>query len=114
MTVERDDDKRDLQDLGRRLAAARKTSQPDSSTTARSRDFGVAYRVFIEMAAGVAVGGGLGWFLDGWLGTRPWLMVALCALGFAAGISNALRAARQLANEAERRDQAGGKDSSER
>lgn len=109
MTDERDDKPR-LKDFERRLEAARKSSQPDSSTTPRSREFGVAYRVFIEMAAGVAVGGGLGWLLDGWLDSKPWATVAGGALGFAAGISNALRAARRLSAEAERRDRNDGAD----
>lgn len=31
----------------------------------------------IELALTPVVFGGIGWFLDGWLGTAPWLAVAL-------------------------------------
>jgi ATP synthase protein I len=36
--------------------------------------------------AAVAVGGLIGYFLDHWLHTGPWLMVIFGALGFAGGI----------------------------
>lgn len=51
-------------------------------------------RVATEMAVAIAVGFGLGWFLDDWLGTRPWMMLLLLPLGAAAGIMNVMRAAR--------------------
>jgi ATP synthase protein I len=36
--------------------------------------------------AAVAVGGLIGYFLDHWLHTGPWLMVVFGGLGFAGGI----------------------------
>ena len=48
------------------------------------------------MAAALAVGGGIGWLLDEWLGTRPWLFVVFIFVGIAAGILNAFRAAERL------------------
>ena len=38
-----------------------------------------------------AVGGAIGWGLDLWLETRPWLMLVLLLLGGAAGILNVYR-----------------------
>jgi ATP synthase protein I len=38
----------------------------------------------------------LGWFLDGWLETRPWLLLLFLLLGAAAGTLNAYRAAMRL------------------
>lgn len=42
------------------------------------RSMGVAYSVI-----GVAVLGALGYALDGWLGTRPWLAIAGLVIGAA-------------------------------
>ena len=43
------------------------------------------------MVAGVAVGAGMGWLLDYWLGTKPWLMIVFFILGSAAGMINVFR-----------------------
>jgi len=43
----------------------------------------------------------LGWVLDRQLGTTPWLLVVFLILGFAAGLSNVIRTARQMQAKAE-------------
>ncbi len=43
------------------------------------------------MVAGLVVGTGIGWLLDQWLGTRPWLMVVFFFIGAAAGMLNVYR-----------------------
>jgi ATP synthase protein I len=53
-------------------------------------------RLGVELVAGVAVGGFIGWALDRWLGTAPFLMVVFLALGAAAGILNVIRAAKAM------------------
>lgn len=58
---------------------------------------GLAFRIGIEMVAAVAVGAGMGWLLDRWLGTKPWLMVVFFFLGAAAGLLNVYRATGRLA-----------------
>lgn len=57
----------------------------------------IGYRVGIEMLAGVIGGAGIGWLLDRWLGTNPWLMVVMLFMGFGAGVLNAYRAGKQAA-----------------
>ena len=45
---------------------------------------------------GIPFGSGLiGWLLDGWLGTRPWLMLAMLFLGFGIAVRNVLWISRQ-------------------
>jgi ATP synthase protein I len=39
----------------------------------------------------VVVGGAIGFFLDRWLHTRPWLMLVFGGFGFYAGIREILR-----------------------
>lgn len=57
---------------------------------------GLAVRVGVELAAGLLVGGGVGWLLDDWLGTRPFLLLVFFVLGAAAGMLNVFRTARAL------------------
>ncbi len=44
-----------------------------------------------HLAAATVTGFLLGYLLDGWLGTRPWLMLLLGALGFVGGVLRAHR-----------------------
>ncbi|NKB44019.1 MAG: ATP synthase I [Alphaproteobacteria bacterium] len=57
---------------------------------------GQGLRIGIEMVVSVAVGAGLGYFIDNWAGTTPLFMIVFLFLGFAAGIMNVLRIARGL------------------
>lgn len=40
----------------------------------------------VELLAGILVWGGVGWLLDRWLGTWPWLFAIGVLLGFGAGL----------------------------
>jgi ATP synthase protein I len=65
--------------------------------TSMTSQIGTTYRVFVELLAGVLVGGGLGWLLDQQFGTRPWLLLAFLLLGIVAGFWNVIRTARRMA-----------------
>jgi ATP synthase protein I len=54
---------------------------------------GYAIRLGAELVAGILVGVAIGYGLDYWLGTKPWLMIVFLFLGGAAGISNVYRVA---------------------
>jgi ATP synthase protein I len=59
-----------------------------------------------EMLSGILVLAGLGWLVDRWLGTTPWLFAVGALLGFAAGLYLVwLRAGRMDAAEQAERDQ---------
>jgi ATP synthase protein I len=90
------DRKGSLDQLGERIAQARRKQQgPEATpkvTKSLSGDFvGVASRVGVELVAALIVSVGFGWLLDRWLGTRPWFMVAFFFLGSAAGMWNVYR-----------------------
>jgi len=85
-----------LEDLDARLRAAQ--DRADSGTTSGKASggqpmsgFGLAFRVGIELVAALGIGVGIGWFLDSWLGTKPWFLVVFFFLGAAAGILNVWR-----------------------
>ena len=46
--------------------------------------------------AAIIVGAGLGYLIDLFLPTRPWGMIVLLLLGFAAGVLNVVRAAAEM------------------
>ena len=81
-------------DFDRRLARARQTEAPPKN--APPTPMGVAFRVGTELLAGVLVGALIGWFLDRWLGTSPWLLIVFFCFGVAAGFHNVFRAAREM------------------
>lgn len=55
-----------------------------------------AWRMVIELVAGLIVGFGIGYGLDIVLGTQPFLMVVFTLLGFAAGVLGMVRSAREM------------------
>jgi ATP synthase protein I len=56
----------------------------------------------LEMALSVVIGMGIGYYLDRWLGTGPWLMIVWIGLGFAAGVRSLYRAAVRSGKDLER------------
>ena len=61
-----------------------------------NRKTGLAYAAALSLFAAVVAGLLLGWFLDRWLGTRPWLLVTGLVLGAAAGFYEFIRASSKL------------------
>ncbi len=53
----------------------------------------MAARIGVELVVTTVVGAFLGYLLDFWLGTRPWLMVVGVLLGAAAGFRSIYRMA---------------------
>lgn len=89
-----------LDDLEARLRAAR-DREVDTDGGARgprgnASGLGVAARIAVELVVATLIGVGIGYGLDKWLGTAPWLMVLFLLLGGAAGVMNAYRAAKGL------------------
>ena len=58
-----------------------------------ARGLSFAIRLGTELVAALMIGVGVGYFLDRWLETGPWFMIAFFFLGAAAGIMNVYRAA---------------------
>jgi len=86
-------------DLAARLDAARIRMRPKDKTK-QTGEIGAAMRIAVDIVAGIAVGTGIGWFLDRTFGTTPWLLVLFFVLGAAAGIRNVLKTAQRLEIEA--------------
>ena len=80
-----------LESLDRRLdhlqqaeAKRNRKRQPDASYQAG--------QLVLSQLVGCPLGGGIvGWLLDRWFGTKPWLMLVMIFVGFAVGIWNVIR-----------------------
>lgn len=90
----------DIADLEARLRAADTSADvsdaPSGGRSVSRSGMGLAFRIGLELVITTLVGALLGWYLDGWLGTRPWIMVACVVLGAAAGVSNVYRIVKGL------------------
>ncbi|HUO93723.1 MAG TPA: AtpZ/AtpI family protein [Rhizomicrobium sp.] len=86
----------ELRALGKRLDEVRRQKEPRPDQEAPPTSLGIASRFATELVVAVAFGGGLGWALDRWLGTKPIFLLVLVLLGAAAGIRNVMRAAAEI------------------
>ena len=68
---------------------------PESPPDKKPQDFASQSAVALELpftfVGAIVVGGAIGYFLDRWLHTGPWLMMVFGGLGFYAGIREVLR-----------------------
>ena len=70
---------------------AQNAPAPSGDTAGSASPMGIGVRVGVELVAALAVGAAIGWALDSWLGTKPWLLGLFLLLGGAAGIANVWR-----------------------
>ena len=61
-----------------------------------NRKSGIAYAAALTIFVSVATLCGVGWLLDRWLGTKPWLMVVGLVLGAVAGFYEFFRLTSKL------------------
>lgn len=57
---------------------------------------GLALNLSTELVAALIVGLGIGYALDFWLGTSPWLKIVFFILGSIAGVLNMVRTAQKI------------------
>ena len=63
----------------------------EEQTAGFSRQFAMAMELPFVIVSAIAIGGVTGFFLDRWLNTKPYLMLALGFLGFFGGLREVLR-----------------------
>ena len=75
----------------------KKNTQSDSEK--KGSFMGSAVKLGTELVASVAVGTIIGFILDSWFDTKPWLIIIFFFLGTAAGILNVIRTANRMQKE---------------
>ena len=88
-------------DFKTRLKIAKSKIEKDlsSSNEKRGSYIGNAFKLGTELVAAVAVGTIIGFILDSWFGTKPWLIIVFFFLGAAGGMLNVIRAANKMQKE---------------
>jgi ATP synthase protein I len=89
-----------LKSLEARIAAAKKTQAPQPRMDEHYSGAQLAWRMVIELVAGLLIGFGIGYGLDAVFGTRPLFLVLFILLGFVAGVKTMLRTAKEAQEEA--------------
>ncbi len=80
-----------LKDLEKRLDTSMSQRKGVAPDTTEGSAAGLAMRVVTDLVVGIVVCMGLGWMVDKYFGTAPWVMLALMPFGFAAGVVNVMR-----------------------
>ncbi len=91
-----DPQKARLDALDARIARARKAQEPPPRADEHYSGAQLAWRMVIELVAGLMIGFGIGYGLDVLLGTMPIFLVLFILLGFAAGVRVMLRTAQEV------------------
>ena len=61
---------------------------------------GRAWRLSVEMVAALLVCGWIGWLLDKWLDTKPWLMLVFLIVGAVVGLYNVIKVGKRMNDSA--------------
>ncbi|MFC4667635.1 AtpZ/AtpI family protein [Seohaeicola nanhaiensis] len=91
-----DDQKQRLAQLEAKIAAAREAVTPKSHKEEHYSQAQLAWRMVIELVAGLGIGFGMGYGLDRLFGTLPIFLVLFTLLGLAAGVKVMLRSAEEI------------------
>ena len=81
-----------------RLKIAKNKIKPKniSEKNGQNSSLGVAFKMSTELVSAVAVGTIIGFILDNWFGTKPWLILIFFFVGVIAGIMNVVKSAKKM------------------
>ena len=82
-----------------KIAKSKLKKQVQSNSEKRGSFMGNAFKLGTELVAAVAVGTIIGFILDTWFDTKPWLIIIFFFIGSAAGMLNVIRVAKNLQKE---------------
>jgi ATP synthase protein I len=78
------------------IAKSKIRKQVLSDDENRGSFMGSAFKLGTELVAAVAIGTIIGFILDSWFDTKPWLIIIFFFLGAAAGMLNVIRTANRM------------------
>ena len=87
-----------LKEISTRLEIAKKKIKKNQikNNGSNAASLGKALKISTELVAAVVVGTTLGFILDNWFDTRPWLTISFFFMGVAAGILNVIKSAKNM------------------
>ena len=83
------------EDLKVRLKIAKKKIAYDKEPPSQS-NLGQAFKMSTELVSAVLIGTIIGFILDTWFDTKPWLIIIFFFVGVVAGISNVIRSEKKI------------------
>ena len=90
-----------LAQLDARIAKLKEKDAPKPHQDEHYSQAQLAWRMVIELVAGLGIGFGIGYGLDWAFGTLPIFLVVFTLLGFAAGIKTMMRSAAEIQKDLE-------------
>ena len=89
---------KDLKKISVRLEIAKKKIKKNQikNKGTNAASLGKALKISTELVAAVVVGSTLGFILDNWFDTKPWLTIGFFFIGVAAGILNVIKSAKNM------------------
>ena len=79
-----------------KIAKSKIKNQVRSDSEKKGSFMGNAFKLGTELVAAVVVGTIIGFILDSWFDTKPWLIIIFFFLGATAGMLNVIRTAYQM------------------
>ena len=79
-----------------KIAKNKVKSKKSSKSEESSSSMGTAFKMSTELVSAVVVGTIIGFILDNWFGTKPWLILIFFFVGVVAGILNVIRSAKDM------------------
>ena len=89
---------KNLKEISTRLEIAKKKIKKKQikNNGSNAASLGKALKISTELVAAVVVGTTLGFILDNWFDTRPWLTISFFFMGVTAGILNVIKSAKNM------------------
>ena len=79
-----------------KIAKSKIKKQINPNEEKRGSFMGNAFKLGTELVAAVGVGTIIGFILDSWFGTKPWLILIFFFVGVVAGIVNVIKSAKNM------------------
>ena len=89
-------DPQKLTELENRIARMKAATAPKPAKEEHYTMANMAWRMVIELVAGIATGFGIGYGLDWLFGTLPIFLILFIGLGFVAGVRTMMRTAQEV------------------
>ena len=87
-----------IKEISTRLEIAKKNLKKNKAKNngSNAASLGKALKISTELVAAVVVGSTIGFFLDNWFDTKPWLTIVFFFMGATAGILNVIKSAKKM------------------
>ena len=79
-----------------KIAKNKVNSRKSTKNNESSSSMGTAFKMSTELVSAVVVGTIIGFILDNWFGTKPWLILIFFFVGVIAGIMNVIKSAKKM------------------